>query len=171
MNHIKKLVHPSGHTILDVGLRSLICWDGGFKISRGHGILSLVSVLCCQVEFSATSRSLVQRSSTDCGVSACDLENSTVRRPKPIKVVEPWKNNMKKLATELFRFLSIVTLSHWRQYRTSQPAAGWQRYDHGLKQILLDYGFVKVHKAMLLKFFTETVCSQVIERYHKNGNF
>jgi hypothetical protein len=34
-----------------------------------HGCLSLVSVVWCQVEVSATSWSLVQRRSTDCGVS------------------------------------------------------------------------------------------------------
>ena len=34
----------------------------------------VVSVLCCQVEVSATSRSLVQRSPTDCGVSLCPQE-------------------------------------------------------------------------------------------------
>ena len=33
--------------------------------------LSVVSVLCCQVEVSATCRSLVQRSPTDCGASSC----------------------------------------------------------------------------------------------------
>ena len=31
--------------------------------------MSVVSVVCCQVEFSATSSSLVQRSPADCGVS------------------------------------------------------------------------------------------------------
>jgi hypothetical protein len=31
--------------------------------------VSLVSVVCCQVEVSATGRSLVQRGSTECGVS------------------------------------------------------------------------------------------------------
>ena len=31
----------------------------------------VVSVLCCQVEVSATCRSLVQRSPTDCGASLC----------------------------------------------------------------------------------------------------
>jgi hypothetical protein len=30
--------------------------------------LSLVQCLCCHVEVSATGRSLVQRTSTDCGV-------------------------------------------------------------------------------------------------------
>jgi hypothetical protein len=39
------------------------------KIHWGHGCLSLISVVCCQVEVSATSWSLVQRSPTDCGVS------------------------------------------------------------------------------------------------------
>ena len=37
----------------------------------GHGYLSVVSVVCCQVEVSATSLSLVQRSRTDCAASLC----------------------------------------------------------------------------------------------------
>ena len=36
-----------------------------------NGCLSVVSVVCCQVDVSATGRSLVQRSRTDCGVSLC----------------------------------------------------------------------------------------------------
>jgi hypothetical protein len=43
--------------------------------------MSLVRVVCCQVEVSATGRSLVQRSPAECGVSECDREASTVRRP------------------------------------------------------------------------------------------
>jgi hypothetical protein len=45
-----------------------------FESRRGHGCLSVVSVMCCQVEVSATSRSLVQRSPTDCGVSLCVIK-------------------------------------------------------------------------------------------------
>jgi hypothetical protein len=41
----------------------------GSNPARGHEYLSLVSVVCCQVEVSATSWSLVQRSPTECGVS------------------------------------------------------------------------------------------------------
>jgi hypothetical protein len=33
--------------------------------------LSVVSVVCCQIEVSATNWSLVQRSPTDCGASLC----------------------------------------------------------------------------------------------------
>jgi hypothetical protein len=40
------------------------------------GCLSVVSVVCCQVEVSATGWSLAQRSPTDCGVSECDREAS-----------------------------------------------------------------------------------------------
>ena len=35
----------------------------------GHGCLSVVSVVCCQVDVSATDWSFVQRSPTDCGAS------------------------------------------------------------------------------------------------------
>jgi hypothetical protein len=52
-----------------VGLRPLTYWDRGFESHRGHACLSLVSVVCCQVEVSATSWSLVQGSPTECGVS------------------------------------------------------------------------------------------------------
>jgi len=38
----------------------------GVRIPPGHRCLSLVSVVCCQVEGSATGRSLVQRSPTEC---------------------------------------------------------------------------------------------------------
>jgi hypothetical protein len=34
----------------------------------------LVSVVCCQLEVSATGWFLVQRSPTECGVSECDRE-------------------------------------------------------------------------------------------------
>ena len=54
-----------------VGLRPFVCWDRGFESRRGHGGLSVLSVECCQVEFSATSWPLVQRSPTNCGASLC----------------------------------------------------------------------------------------------------
>jgi hypothetical protein len=39
----------------------------------GRGCLSVVSVVSCQVEVSATGRSFVQRGPTDCGVSLCAI--------------------------------------------------------------------------------------------------
>jgi hypothetical protein len=43
-------------------------------------IMSLVNVVFCQVESSATSRLLVQRSPTEFGVPQCDREASKTRR-------------------------------------------------------------------------------------------
>jgi len=38
--------NPSGRAVKGVGLRPLPCWDCGFESHRGHGCLSVVSVLC-----------------------------------------------------------------------------------------------------------------------------
>jgi len=62
---------PSGRVVSGVGLRPLDCWDYGFESHRVHRCLSVVIIVCCQVEVSASSWSLVQRSPTDCGASLC----------------------------------------------------------------------------------------------------
>ena len=48
-----------------------------------------MSVVCCQVEVSASGWSLVQRSPTECGVSECDHLSSIMRRPVPTRAVVP----------------------------------------------------------------------------------
>ena len=64
----------------------------GSKPAGGHWCLSVVSVVCCQVEVSASGWSLVQRSSTECGVSECDHEVSIMRRPWPTRGCWAMKN-------------------------------------------------------------------------------
>jgi len=63
-------------------LRPLACWDCGLESCQGHERLSLVSVVCCQVEF-ASGWSLVQRSPNECSVSECDRKASIMGRPWP----------------------------------------------------------------------------------------
>ena len=41
----------------------------GSNLAEGHGRLSLLSVVCCQVEVSETGRSLVQRDRIECDTS------------------------------------------------------------------------------------------------------
>jgi hypothetical protein len=41
--------------------------------------------VCCQVEVSATDRSFVQKSPSECSLSVCDVETSTVKRPRTDK--------------------------------------------------------------------------------------
>ena len=55
------------------------------RIPPVHVCLSVLSVVCCQVQVSVTGRSLVQRIPTKCGVSECDLETSTMRKPRPTR--------------------------------------------------------------------------------------
>jgi hypothetical protein len=74
--------------------RSLVFGDCGFESRRGHGCMCLVSVEYCQVEVSATGRSLVQWRLTDCGVSESDLEISAMRRPQPTRVVQPRETSL-----------------------------------------------------------------------------
>jgi hypothetical protein len=69
---------PQGRAVWGVDLRPLACWDCGLEPHRGHGYLSLLNVVLCQVKFSAMGRSPVQRSPNECGVSECDRESSTV---------------------------------------------------------------------------------------------
>ena len=81
----------SCRTLSGVDLRPLDFWHCGFESRRGHGCLSLVNVVCCQVRVSATGQSLFQRSPTKCSVSQCDLETSTMR-PWPTRGLPNHKN-------------------------------------------------------------------------------
>jgi hypothetical protein len=67
-----KTADPNGSAVYGVGLRSLVCWDCGFESRR--------SVVCCQVEVSASGRSVVQRRPTECGVSECVTECDQVQQ-------------------------------------------------------------------------------------------
>ena len=55
------------------------------RILPEHGYLSLMSVVCCPVEVSASDWSLVQRRHTERGVSECNREASILRRPWPTR--------------------------------------------------------------------------------------
>jgi len=44
---------PIGRDVQGVSLWPLACWDWGFESRREHESLSVVCVVCCQVEISA----------------------------------------------------------------------------------------------------------------------
>ena len=80
----------------------------------------VVSVVCCQVEVSATGWSLVQRSLTDCGASLCvwsrNLENEEAKaryravKIQPRWVVTPGKQHLHKLFYLVLRYTKRMTL-------------------------------------------------------------
>jgi hypothetical protein len=80
--------NPNGCAVRGVGLQSL----AGIVSSNPTGGMEvcLLRDVCCQVEVSASGRSLVHGSPTKCGVSECDHEASVIRRPGPLVAVTPW---------------------------------------------------------------------------------
>jgi len=78
-----------------MGLRPFAGWDCGFEFRRGRGCLSVVSVVCCQVEVSAMGRSLLESSPTDRDVPECDLGTSLTRRPRSTRALEPREKPLK----------------------------------------------------------------------------
>ena len=65
---------PRGLRRRSTAARLLRLW---VRIPLGHG--SVVSVVCSQVEVSATDWSIVQRSPTDCGASLCVIKKPRTR--------------------------------------------------------------------------------------------
>ena len=63
-----------------MSLRPLASWDCGLQSRQGRVYLSVMIVVCCQVEISALGLSLVQRSPTDCGVCLSDSEAWIIMR-------------------------------------------------------------------------------------------
>jgi hypothetical protein len=55
----------------------------GSNLAGGMDVCFLLSVVCRQVEVSASGWSLVQRNLTVYGVSECEREASIMRRPRP----------------------------------------------------------------------------------------
>jgi hypothetical protein len=51
------LAKPGGRAILGVDLQPLAYWCCGFESRLRHGYLSVVSVVCCQVEVPVMGRS------------------------------------------------------------------------------------------------------------------
>jgi len=77
------------------------------RIPPEHRFLSLVGVVCCQVEVSASGRSFFQKSPIVCAVSEWDREASTMGRLWPRKT---------KVSTGLFTFVPAArNIQHTKQ--------------------------------------------------------
>jgi hypothetical protein len=115
-NRFARLEHcPSRYpTVLDIGLRSLACWDCGFESRGKHGCLSLVSVVCCQAQISAIGRSLVQGNPTE-SITECEqastptisrytgVRNTKERERKTLTFIESFEHQRSRLPCGLTR--------------------------------------------------------------------
>jgi hypothetical protein len=77
------LADTSSYAVYGVSLSRSLARIAGSITARGWGWMSLASDVFCQVEFSASVWSLVQRSPTECGTCVCDREVSITRKPCP----------------------------------------------------------------------------------------
>jgi hypothetical protein len=79
------IANVSGCVDWGLGLLPLACWDSGVESRRQHGRLSLMSVVCCQVEVFASDWSHIQRSPSEYGECECDREAWMMMRPWPTR--------------------------------------------------------------------------------------
>ena len=72
--------------------------------------------MCCQEVDSERGRSLVRRSLTECGVSECDLETSTMRRPRPTRAAETWnKSHVSWVLINSWTYLTLFSKAETKQ--------------------------------------------------------
>jgi hypothetical protein len=92
-----------------------LCWDCRFESCRGHGCLSVVSVVYFQIEVPVTAWLAFQRNSTKCGVSGCDREASSMRRPWPAKDcrVDWIKYGVRRSSSHRILGISLQSLDAW----------------------------------------------------------
>jgi len=77
-----------------MGLWPLACCNCAFECRRGHGCLSVVSVVCCQVEVSASGWSLVQRSPRECDREASIMKGTgSLAAFAPLKILIFWHSD------------------------------------------------------------------------------
>jgi hypothetical protein len=80
----------------------------GLRVRIPPGQWLYISCDCCVLEFSATGRSLVRRSPTECGASECDRDASTMRRPWHTRC----SCTMKKKNSLIHPFLYLVVYAY-----------------------------------------------------------
>jgi len=79
------------------------CSLAGTAGSNPAGGMSVVGVACCKVEVSDNGRSFAQRSLTEYGVTQSDSGTSTMRRPGPTGLAEPWEEKITQPRTRVDR--------------------------------------------------------------------
>ena len=127
-----------------MGLRPLACWDCGFESRGRHVCLSVVSVVCCQVEVCVSGWSLVQSSPTECSVSACYIEASMGGGPGPLGALVLWEK-WKTCCNSILLGKPWLALSFPRStseefricHRVSWSLSGFFRIHNGLHCFLL----------------------------------
>ena len=159
------IAYPSGRAVWGVWLRPLACWDYGFESRQGYGRLSLVSVVCCQVEVSASGWSLFQRSPSKCDVSEFDHESSIMWRP--------WTNGgcsvmVKKIGVINFFFITTMLWLPVSQNALNYATSSCHSCHIRLLQTQIFHLKFKEQKQAFLNQFRSWEVKQLLCQLHRN---
>jgi hypothetical protein len=152
---------PRGLRHWSTAARLLGLW---IRIPPGHGCLSDLSVVCCQVEVSATGWSLVQRSPTYCDASLCVIYSRNLKNEEALASVGPQRHRQKKMYCLLignFESLNYELTSQWGLHLNLNCCPGRD-----------DYKFIAFLNAFMIIKCTETgskwrsYCRTVHPKWH-----
>jgi len=119
--HLPRTKRDPTHSIIPVTTlpKAWVCgrllgWDCAFESRRWYGCRSLVGFMCFQVEVSATGRSLVQRSPTEC---VCVCVRASKRYHETLKMnEEAWAHEdgraIQKVISSYFPLTEISSFCH-----------------------------------------------------------
>jgi len=122
-------------------------------ILLGYGCLSFVGVVCGLAEVSATGWSLIQRNPTEFGVSDCDHEASTMKRPWPTRGCHAMEKTLdtsspSRAAVSWIPFCNVnltIKRGHWTHFTFLRHCEIlWflvRTWDQTLKMLLLMRGW------------------------------
>jgi hypothetical protein len=127
-----------------VALPPRVFCNCGFEYCRQHGRLSIVSVVCCQIEVSAMGWLIVQRIPTDCGVSESDREASTIIWPWPTGGCSSMKTVCIKISSKTRTNNPHYTLQNYISY--TYEKALLNKHSHLHIQSCVTYVFESVFK-------------------------
>jgi hypothetical protein len=115
---------PSGRAVFGVGLRPLASWDCGFDSRRDHGYLSLLSVVCCQVEFSM--------SANFCRTDRCHIPEGSLLR---LLVSKEGRSSMELITVRSSSSVPSLLYVKCEYVRTPLIRINWEREPSGYAEI------------------------------------
>ena len=144
---------PRGLMRRSAAIRLLRSW---VRIPPSHGCLSVVSIVCYQVEVCATSWPLVQRSPTDCGASLCVITNRNLTNEEP-NINQLWLN-LKIWDIPLDVLLHAINSNHqhncWMSSHRLQYILGRENIKTILSKLLFTFNVQTKNKWSILPKFT-----------------
>jgi hypothetical protein len=148
-----------------MGLRLLAYWNCGFESRLGHGCLSVVSIMCCQVDVCATGWSLVQRSPTECGVSkSVMVKPRQMRWPRPPRGCRAMGGGGKfryaHFHADILKYKAFLSLEFdWGRWSASSPHRFYTR-EKNITSLISSFSYTHTHTHIFFQTHSKPSFSQ-----------